>query len=208
MWKSHQKGSSRVEWHIRAVAVPVALKSIQVFWSRVWLPEILSQSRWSQPQVLAGFLWHLVSRLFTLMNPSKGIPTKFQSHCPSNLHAFFDSSTFDIHTSVSFPRGIYAVSVRTESTNYHHYSSALLAVMFAGVEVLNDCNYGSKGQNLEDLSLPEIQVGVATKKSYIRVKMSVFQMSLIENDDAVTKSMSTDHMNLKLTPKVSEMLSW
>lgn len=32
-------------------------------------------------------------------------------------------------------------------------------------------------------------------------------MSLIENDDAVTKRMSTDPMNLKLTPTVSEMLS-
>lgn len=32
--------------------------------------------------------------------------------------------------------------------------------MFAGVEVLNDCNYGSKGQVGEDLSVPEIQVDV------------------------------------------------
>lgn len=95
------------------------------------------------------------------MNASKEIPTKFQSHCPPNLHAFFDPSIFDIDTSIPFPRGIYAVSVRTESTNYGHFSSALLAEMFAGVEVLNDCNYGSKGQTKEDLSFPEIQVEAA-----------------------------------------------
>lgn len=30
--------------------------------------------------------------------------------------------------------------------------------MFAGVEILNECNYGAKGQTKEDFSVPEIQV--------------------------------------------------
>lgn len=31
--------------------------------------------------------------------------------------------------------------------------------MFAGVEILNECNHGKKVQNEENLFLPEIQVG-------------------------------------------------
>ena len=30
--------------------------------------------------------------------------------------------------------------------------------MFAGVEVLNECNHGTKGQNGENLYIPEVQV--------------------------------------------------
>jgi hypothetical protein len=38
------------------------------------------------------------------------------------------------------------------------YCPVSLAVMFAGVEILNENNHGTKGQNVADFSVPEIQV--------------------------------------------------
>ena len=42
----------------------------------------------------------------------------------------------------------------------------LAAVMFVGVEILNENNHGTKGQNTSDISIPEIQVRTTTEHRF------------------------------------------
>jgi hypothetical protein len=84
--------------------------------------------------------------------------------------------------------------------------------MFAGVEILNENNHGSKGQAEANLSLPEIQVsGQAlsdcspwTDTKYI----CCVQMSLIYNEEEIVRDASGGVISIKkmLSPKVSEKL--
>lgn len=46
--------------------------------------------------------------------------------------------------------------------------------MFVGVEILNECNHGAKGQNRTNLSLPEIQVKSFFKKCLGRLSICGF----------------------------------
>lgn len=61
--------------------------------------------------------------------------------------------------------------------------------MFAGVEILNECNYCTKGQNGANLLVPEIQVSLLKKlrqKFYIDYQLN--QMSLINNEEELEKA--------------------
>jgi Sodium:neurotransmitter symporter family len=62
--------------------------------------------------------------------------------------------------------------------------------MFVGVEILNENNYGSKGQNEANLSVPEIQVSlmpIVKSSPKTNARSPLIQMSLIKNEETIVK---------------------
>lgn len=78
--------------------------------------------------------------------------------------------------------------------------------MFAGVEILNDCNYVGKERNGEYLSVPEIQVcewiiwEIALSKTIQIYKISFHKMSLVYNEETVMTDLTTSEQKTTIKP--------